>query len=434
MKGVARATPFTFSARGRAPLLIAAFAVLALSIEALLRRPEDWQNVYLPAGRALLEGRDVYDLETSRFPYPPAMALAAAAFSAMPSNLGRLAWVLSNAAALVVFWWCSWRAAGGRTVTGWRDGAPLAFGMVVGFRFVTDVIEHQQTDLWIAALVALTAFSVTRRWWHRAALAAGLAAALKATPLLWAGYFLVRRRWTAAALMLAVLFAASLLPDLLSHPPAGGIWLERWARVVLLQSIGAPGPWLTAPVYNQGLAGTIHRLGALAWPGPGAFASASVLDPTLSANAIRWTIRFAQAAVATIGAAALVAGSEDLDAAGTVPPGALDSSIVMMLMVLLSPASSKPHFLIVLLPACCLARAAFVGGNRVDAAFLALALGASLVSNRALVGDAIGQPAQWAGAITLCALALLLGCSWARLRGEDRVPAHPGGTRRSCLP
>lgn len=431
---MARAAPLAFWARPRLRPLLGAVAVLALSLESLLRRPEDWQIVYLPAGRLFLDGRDIYDVAASRFTYPPAMALAAAAFTTLPGVAGRLVWVVSNAAAVALLWWCSWRTAGGGRATGWRENAPLWLGMAVSARFVTAAIEHQQTDLWIGALIALAAYAVTRGWWRRAAIAAGVAAALKATPILWVSYFVVRRRWGPAVLMLAVVFAANLLPDALSRPPGGGLWLERWAGAVLWPSIGAPGPFFTAAIYNQSLAGTFYRLCGLAWPEPGAFDSAPVLGSTFSAAAVPWIIRCAQAVVATVGGAALIAAGDDQRAGRVVPAAALDASILMMLMVLLSPVSSKPHFVIVLLPAFCLARTALVDGDRVSGGFLALALAASVVSHRTLVGAAIGEPAQWAGGITLCALALLLGCSLARLRGQGLAPARPAGTRRSCRP
>jgi hypothetical protein len=56
------------------------------------------------------------------------------------------------------------------------------------------------------------------------------------------------------------------------------------------------------------------------------------------------------------------------------------------------------------------------GRDRLAAVCVVLALLWSLLSNRSLLGAAIGEPIQWAGGITWCALALLIGCIGASLR------------------
>ena len=91
---------------------------------------------------------------------------------------------------------------------------------------------------------------------------------------------------------------------------------------------------------------------------------------------------------------------------------------MLMLMLLLSPGSSKAHFVTVILPALALARLSLFERDRVAALFLAVAMLASVISNRSLVGERIGTLTQWYGGITWCAAVLLAGCVWAMWRGR----------------
>jgi hypothetical protein len=454
-------------------------ALLVLGAVVLLRRPEDWHTVYVHAGRWLLEGRDFYDVQATGFTYPPAMALLASPFALVPPLAARLGYLLVTAPALLTFWWTSWCLAGGAGDPGWpvrwtpaaanrdaaargpynrreggipdwREHAILAVGMLVGFRFVTDVLEHQQTDILIAALVSAAGALVLRGRWLAAAVCCGLGAGLKATPLLWVFYFLVARRWQAAVVLLAVALGINLMPDLISHPPQDGLWLQRWTDRFLMPLASGPqvGQWYTVPVLNQSLAGTLNRLLTLAWPHTqAAYFGVPPEAPVLDRALIPWVIRAAQGIVLLLGLGAIawpairrretgsIAIAENRPAVpahgqpmtdraslpGThtrsdVPRAGLECGIVLLMMVLLSPASSKPHFLVVLLPAYCLARLALYGRDRLAAVCLALALLSSLLSNRSLLGAGIGAAFQWAGGITWCALTLLIGCIVASLR------------------
>ncbi len=459
-------------------IMLMILLLLVLGGVVLFRRPEDWHKVYVLGGRWLLEGRDFYHVQTTGFTYPPAAALLALPFALVPPLVARAGYILLSAAGLITFWWTSWWTAGGQrdpgwpvhwrgiaktgdspgrrsqssaesAVTGWREHAVLALGMLVGFRFVTDVLEHQQTDILIAALVAGAGYLVLRGCWLAAAVCCGLGAGLKATPLIWVLYFLVCQRWQAALVLVAVAVGINLLPDSVSHPPHARLWLQRWIEQVLapLASGQQIGQWYTTPVLNQSLAGTLYRLLVLAWPRAQAdYFGAHPQVRALNGAIVQGVIRAARGVLLLLGLGAIVwtrwrrsngstaepgergarpaqqlpgrraAWSPGSQAPGGVPRMGLECSIMLMLMVLLSPASSKPHFLVVLLPAYCLLRMALYGQDRLAGTCLAVALLFSLLSNRSLVGKVIGEPAQWAGGITWCALVLLVGCGSALLR------------------
>ena len=99
----------------------------------------------------------------------------------------------------------------------------------------------------------------------RAGMYAGLAAACKATPLLFAPVFLWQRHFKAAAVLTATMAAATLLPDLLTPARDGRLWVVSWYTQCLQQI--RPGDTAQAKGYrpkwnqlNQSLAGTLYRL------------------------------------------------------------------------------------------------------------------------------------------------------------------------------
>ncbi len=416
--------------RAEPHLAIGAGVIALLGLVALLRKPEDWEVDYLPAGRRLLAGADPYEIVVTHFPYPPAMVFVSALASLIPPALGRLAWVLSNVVALAVLGWTAWRASGGGRALARRELAVFLLGGGLALRFLTDAIEHRQTDVWIGALVAAASLACVESRWVRAGVSAGLAASLKATPVAWLPYLLFRGRLVAALAMTAVLLGASLLPDAIASAPGGGLWLSHWVSVVVVRPASLHGEWMTAPIYNQSLAGMLHRWLALSWPVPGQYGGVPPRVVDLDVEALAWAVRAARAAVVSIAAFAIGRARP----VGRVPREALDASVICLSMLLLSPASSKGHFVVILIPAFCLARLAILDRDRIATATMAVAVLCAVASHRTLVGTTIGDPAQWAGAITVMAVALLLGCALAGRRDPSLAPGRPAGTTPSCRP
>ena len=334
--------------------------------------------------------------------------MLAAAFTPIPEIARPLAWYLLNALALIVFWVCAWRAAGGPRLRGSATAAEtnehLAFwiGMAIAFRFAVGVLEHQQTDIFIAATTAAAALAVVNGRWVSAAVVCAVGAAIKATPIGWAGYFLLRRKLVAAAVMVAVTVAISLLPDLVSTAPGGGTWLGAWVRTFLEPLVTGRlplGSLRTEPIYNQSVPGTLYRLLG-------------------GSGATNWMILLADGALLLVGILAIARTARE-GRGRAVPREALESSVVILSMVLLSPGSSKPHFVVLLLPAYCVARLATNERDRVAGFCVALALALSVLSHQSIMGETIGHAVQWAGGITACGLALWLGCVAALFRSTS---------------
>lgn len=184
-------------------------------------------DVYRAGGRAVLDGRPLYDglfhvygIDLP-FTYPPLSALVFAPLAALPTAAGFLGITVLNLLALVlttVIVLRSLAGEAGRTPsrrTLWR-WACLVLPAAVWLWPVTHTLEYGQVNILLMLfVVADLLLPVTR--WPRGVLV-GLAAALKLTPAVFGLYFLVRRQWREAAtcLVSGVLFSALawvVLPD-----------------------------------------------------------------------------------------------------------------------------------------------------------------------------------------------------------------------------
>jgi hypothetical protein len=258
----------------------------------------------------------------------------------------------------------------------------------------------------------------------------GLAAACKATPLLWCPYLLLRRRILAGVLVGVVAVGGNLLPDLVATPPGGGTWMERWvARYVLpTQRLDAPlGSWASAIIFNQSLGGTIQRLVNTepAFRG-GAFEIAERVR--VSPFVLKLVSYLIFALMIAVSIAVPVWTSIRTAGAASGSPLMFEFGMVMMLMLLLSPMSSKAHFVTLLLPGFCLARRAFVEGDRLIGGVVVAAALIGIVSNKDPLGAAVYGLLLWSGAITLATLLLWLGCLLAIVRGARIADATPRAT------
>jgi len=156
-------------------------------------------DLWYQTGRAMLRGQDIYPTDHRPFPfmYPP----AAAALLALPTVLGSFGFV----AVLLVVQSASWLGSvllSVKLATGKTFGQePILYALPTLWviPFVHDMYLLGQPNLLLLFLM-LGAFAALRGGWPVAAGAlVGLAAAIKAFPVLALGYLVYRRRWKAAA-------------------------------------------------------------------------------------------------------------------------------------------------------------------------------------------------------------------------------------------
>src|SRR5947199_4767492 len=123
--------------------------LVVLAVPFCLRKPADWDNVFVPAAERLRAGRDIYQ---QFFVFPPVNALLALPFSYLPRSASLVLWYAVSAAALCVLVRGAWRLAGGGPLpTGpradRREQIILFAGLAVGLAFAVDCLGNRHTDL-----------------------------------------------------------------------------------------------------------------------------------------------------------------------------------------------------------------------------------------------------------------------------------------------
>jgi hypothetical protein len=405
---------------------------IALAVPAL-RRKEEWVAVYVDTARVLLGGGDIY-APGHGYLYPPFAALLAVPFVPLSDVAARLCWYLANVVAIVYLLRSAWGLAGGSRLgsiaaTDRRDWLAFGLGVLCVGPYVLNALAHQQTDVVIGALLTTGCLVVQQGRLAVGAALIGLAAAFKGPPLLLVGYFLFRRHWLSAGVILAVAIGVNVLPDFVARPQEG-TWLGVWLRSIALPTQRldvALGTW-NADVYNifnQSLAGTVQRV------------THSI--PVFTSQGLDFAV-----SIAPIGARALKAityGSMLLMAAASIWTAlqgehntkqnavklpsrtGIEMATAMPLVLLMSPMSGLAHFVVLAAPVFCLSRMAVAGGYRVASAAITVAAFAAVIS-KDLVGSTIYDLALWSGMPTAVSLILWLA-GIAALASGDGAAATP---------
>ncbi|BBZ43585.1 membrane protein [Mycobacterium parmense] len=265
----------------RAALAIAvatatAWAVVYLVVEAIrVRSGEPGYldlQVYRAGGHALLTGNSLYAGDFAAvnhspnglpFTYPPIAALMFVPLALLPAPAAAVVMVVLNAVACAVLLglvlvavpgdWSAWRRwaapASARAATAVLAAA-IAFVVSVP---VQGNFTYGQLDLILAAAVALDLVPPSVPWPR--GLLVGLAAAVKLTPAVFVGYFLVTRQWRALAVSLAAAASAAALG-----------WLADPADSVRYVTATAFDPARIGRLTfasNQSLRGVVERIPAL---------------------------------------------------------------------------------------------------------------------------------------------------------------------------
>ncbi len=392
-----------------APALAGGLIAVVVGVHLLVRQDNEWEHVFVPAAQRLWAGDDVYRAGGA-YLYPPFMAWATLPFVGLSHAAGRFIFVAMSVGCAVFMLGGAWRLAGGGRLREPPEARAALAGACCGAFYIHNCLVHQQTDVFIGALLVGGCLALRRGRGVLAATGFGLAAAMKCTALLWAPYLLWRRRPAAAALLLAVALGVNLLPELVNRPGAGGTWLGVFASRYLAPLTGrdhVPGSWGSDIVYNQSLSGAAQR-----W---------LLTEPRWSGG--ECTVENTGAAVSPLTVRAVLLGSEFLLFVLAVRalgrpfrPAAdpnnevLEYGVVLASMLLLSPMSSIAHFGTLVVPGFCLARRAINQRDAVLTALLLAAATAGLASNKDLLGGNLYTVALWGGCVMLNTLALLAGC------------------------
>lgn len=188
-----------------------------------------------PAGaKCLLESLPLQQCDPS-FTYPPFFALVMTPFASMSMPVRNLVWYAVTLAAItLVFICCDFLAR--RLFEGWTERQLVwlrSLTFLFSLKFILAVLENQSYDAVVVLFVCAGLVALVTRRDALGGASFAIATALKATPLLFLPYLVLKRRYTAAAVMAVVLVVASILPDLLFGQKGSGLgYMASWVREV----------------------------------------------------------------------------------------------------------------------------------------------------------------------------------------------------------
>jgi Glycosyltransferase family 87 len=290
-----------------------------------------------PQAAACLWHGQVLQVCDPGFTYPPFFALVMLPFVPMPLWLRDLVWYgVTLAATLGVFKLSehiavkSLAAALTRTELFWLR----LFALLLSAKLILAVFENQAYDalVLVAVLLGLAALGEERPVAAAAGLA--LAAALKATPLVFLPYLLWKRYFAAAAAFVLGYALASLLPDLLFAPAGGPDYFSTWLGEVAGPSLGinpAGAPlafWDGANILNHSLRGAI----------------------SLNVDETHHRTLFEAALASADGCLMVVVGTLLAVSPRRPQSIAIDGSLLLIAMLMLSPMTSRSHYVALVLP------------------------------------------------------------------------------------
>jgi hypothetical protein len=236
-------------------------------------------TVYQAAGRAVLDGTDIYEARNSRgwaYVYPPPFALLMVPFALMPACWGALIWYLISVALTA---WAVVMCAGAadQSLTKETDrillyAVPIL--LVLGW-FMSGAARGQASIMMSWLVVAAFFWHIRGRDALGGACLAG-AILLKVIPAVLLGYFVWRKRWRLiAATFSALLIGALLLPAAAFGWHKNVAYLREWVDVVARPAMAQKetreksvlNEQLLDPSKprNQSLVAVIERLNGARW-------------------------------------------------------------------------------------------------------------------------------------------------------------------------
>ena len=286
-----------------------------------------------PEAAACLWHGQVLQVCDPGFTYPPFFALVMLPFVPMP--LWLRGYGVTLAAAFGAF-------KLSETIAGKSLAAPLVraelfwlrlFALLLSAKLILAVFENQAYDalVLVAVLIGLFALSADRPLAAGAGLA--LAAALKATPLIFLPYLLWKRYFAAAAAFVLVYALASLLPDLLFAPAGGPGYFSTWLGEVAgpslgINPVGAPFAFWDANILNHSLRGAVSLN----------------VDEAHHRSLFEAALAFADGCFVVLVGTLLAVSPRRPQAI------AIDGSLLLIAMLMLSPMTSHSHYVALLLP------------------------------------------------------------------------------------
>lgn len=272
------------------------------------------------------------------FTYPPSFAFLIIPVVPLPMWGRNLVWYLLTLGATAVVWRCSELLVKRLYPGGWseRDLALLRVGMaILSLKFILAVFENQAYDLLALALILVGLVSVANKRANAGAGWLAFAAAIKATPLIFLPWLIIKRHYVAAICFVSVFLFLSLLPDLYFAPktqPHG--YFSTWLHEVAGNSLRNDTAhskfafWAGANQLNHSLRGAVARL----------------IDEGSHPAYFKLTLYSTWLIFVGLLGILLAKSPSRAEFAG------VDGSLLLIGMLLLSPMTSRSHYALLFLP------------------------------------------------------------------------------------
>jgi hypothetical protein len=327
--------------------------VTAAALYPMFGRSSDMGPFYSAAARCALNGESLLSC-LPQYPYQAALAVFFIPLAFLPPVLQRLIWYVIFVGCLVIAVRLT-EAIAERLYPGSTRGQNLFWLRTImlvscGKHFL-DVVTYASHDPLSLALIMFGTWALFNGREAAGGAWLAVAAAIRASPLIYLPYLILKRRLVACLAFIVVLLAMSLIPDIIGALRGGNTGhLTEWLGQVVGPAL-VPGNssklvfwdiWNGANLYNQSLRGLINR-----------FAAAPVfgLTPTMILIAVDAVF------VAIMGVLLLISPRRKEYVA-------IDTAVLLIAMLALSPMTSRYHYIFVL-PAVILATAATMTDPRV---------------------------------------------------------------------
>jgi hypothetical protein len=295
-------------------------------------------EVYPQGGACIVAGEPLRTC-AELFSYPPAFAFLMAPFAVLPMGLRVFVWYLISVAATIgCFWVCEKLVL--KLLPGRWSQIELAWlrivTVIVSLKFVLAVFEYQAYDTLQAFIIFLGLWAIVQKRTFVSGALLALAAAIKATPLVFLPYLVVKRRYVAAAIFIAVFVALWALPDLYNAlKGAYPHYTENWIKQIVSPALAHEQTdatfwktWMGANILNHSFRGTVARM---------------VIGTAAEVHGQLILYSLCAVFVAFIGLLLLRTSKRDDFVA-------VDGSILVIAMMMLSPMTSRYHYILLVLP------------------------------------------------------------------------------------
>ena len=291
-----------------------------------------------PVGASCMLNSEILDACNPGWTYPPVVAFFMIPFTFIPMWMKNAVWYVVSVAAIYFGFKLCERVVS-RTFAVEFGAKELfwvrAITFVLSTKFILSVLENQAYDFLVFFLVILGVYGLIEKKDITASLGLSLAAAIKATPLLFFPYILFKRRWKVLVLCTVFFLFFSFLPDLFfTQKGTQSGYFVTWMQDVVSPSMPDSGG--TGVEYfgqgdnplNQALNSFVYR------------ASSSI-----NLKHRYQVMLYTAYAVLLSLICYILSKSARLE-----NPYVLDAAVLVVGMLMFSPMSSKSHFVVLIIP------------------------------------------------------------------------------------